>query len=746
MRLLHHISKKIGVQILLSFAFFVLLSLIGFVLVINVFNYVETSYHQMNVRLFPLVSKVEDVTDNLLSYTVFLETLSEAETLNAFQKTEIAFDKTEAEVLAQLISLNIEDLPDKYHTILDAFDQMTERSEQIKQLLFNGRITLNLSFLKKRSQMLTALKDQMVVLERVRVALNTKNVDEIVYIISRLQRMESALYAFDIQTSPDVYNNLKQRYSAALDDISYKLNAIEDQGVRSDFADFIAVLYEQISAPAGLFVLYEKMLKNSFMINQAFVEYKGLQYALNSNVLSLLQFVRAQFNEELARMEHQVERNIFVFYSIIAGYILFMLMFVRCFLYPRVIRRIESLSSHMSQVALGDYAREINIRGDDEISSMSKALDAFQESLKHKEAVERDVIRTKQFQDLIMSNIPDLLFIKDDQFRIVQCNTLFLELYPEEMRDKVIGYTTLESYLPDEMEEFLEMDKLAFKEGYSETEETVLCPDGRTRTLFTKKVRFYDIDNNAFILGVARDITDMKATENELKRSNEELDDFAYIASHDLKEPLRGIHNYASFLIEDYEDDLDEDGKYKLNRLQILSQRMEKLINDLLYFSRLGRGDEAVKLVDLNEEVDAVRDLISGYDDVEIKVHGTLPSIECDSVRISEIFRNLITNGIKYNNSDHKIVEIGVDQGKSIIGLDYYVFYVRDNGIGIAPRFHKDVFRIFKRLHKKDAYGGGTGSGLTFVKKILDRFGGDIWIESDEGQGTTFFFTLKPKP
>jgi len=746
MRLSDHVSKKIGVQILLSFAFFIVLSLIGFVLVINVFNYVQSSYQQMNTRLFPLVSKVEDITDDLFIYTTTLEKLSEADTLDSFQKTEEVFDEKEQELRAQFDLFNLSALPEKYRAISDDFEKLSQRSEKIKQLLFNNRINLSLNFSDKRSQVLDKLQNQIVVLERLRIGIGDSNKKDVANIILRLERMESALYTLDMQTSQDVYTNVKQRYILALDEISYKLHAIQDKRIRSDLANYTARLFDQISNPSGLFILYEKAKDNSRLIEEALVDYKVAQYSLNTNVLSFLQFVRMQFNEASTRLEVQVARSTFTFYIVVISYIVFMLLFIRGFLYPRIIKRIEGLSCHMDQVALGDYTQDINIRGDDEISSMSKALDAFQESLKHKESVERDIVRTKQFQDLIMSNIPDLLFIKDEKFRIVQCNPLFLELYPEEMRNHVIGYTTLENYKPDEMEEFLKMDKLAFKEGYSETEETVLCPDGRTRTLFTKKVRFYDIDHNAFILGVARDISELKKTENELKRSNEELDDFAYIASHDLKEPLRGIHNYASFLIEDYADVLDEDGQYKLNRLQILSQRMEKLINDLLYFSRLGRGDEAVKIVDLNDEVAAVRDLVSGYDDVEINVVGTLPTVEYDSVRISEIFRNLITNGIKYNDSENKVVEVGVDQEKSNIGKGYYVFYVRDNGIGIAPRFHENVFRIFKRLHKKDAYGGGTGSGLTFVKKILDRFGGDIWIESEEGHGCTFFFTLKPKP
>jgi two-component system, chemotaxis family, sensor kinase Cph1 len=241
----------------------------------------------------------------------------------------------------------------------------------------------------------------------------------------------------------------------------------------------------------------------------------------------------------------------------------------------------------------------------------------------------------------------------------------------------------------------------------------------------------------------------------ELERSNSELDSFAYIASHDLKEPLRGIHNYSSFLIEDYADVLNEDGVSKLQTLVRLTQRMEDLINSLLHFSRLGRVELDLKRTDLNELVHTVLDVLSislEHTNVEIRIPKSLPVVMCDRVQMSEVFTNLISNAIKYNDRDQKWVEIGFldaveSSRKRLVDDDetpemIMTFYVKDNGIGI-PEHHLDtIFRIFKRLHSPTKYGGGTGAGLTIAKKIVERHGGTIWVESSQGQGSTFYFTL----
>jgi light-regulated signal transduction histidine kinase (bacteriophytochrome) len=261
--------------------------------------------------------------------------------------------------------------------------------------------------------------------------------------------------------------------------------------------------------------------------------------------------------------------------------------------------------------------------------------------------------------------------------------------------------------------------------------------------------RSYEIEGamelrSAIVGIILRKADEIAAINLELERSNNELDAFAYIASHDLKEPLRGIHNYSTFLLEDYRDSLERDGVEKLETLVRLTKRMEDLINSLLHFSRLGRQELNLQPLDLDRLIANVSEVLRmshGAENIDIRVPEGLPSIRGDRVLIEEVLTNLIGNALKYNDSSPKLVEIGYlapADGEE----EFPTFYIRDNGIGIRERHLETIFRIFKRLHASGSYGGGTGAGLTIVKKIIERHGGRIWVESIYGSGSTFYFTL----
>ena len=265
----------------------------------------------------------------------------------------------------------------------------------------------------------------------------------------------------------------------------------------------------------------------------------------------------------------------------------------------------------------------------------------------------------------------------------------------------------------------------------------------------------YRIDGKQQFSAIVRDITRRKEAEHELlhhtralERSNKELDDFAYIASHDLKEPLRGIHNHARFLLEDNAEKLDEESISRLSRLVYLSQRMERLVNDLLYFSRIGRQELAIQSTDVNAvitDIESTLDVFLAERHAKIVVPARMPDVVCDKTRVTELFRNLITNAVKYNDKPEKTVEIGweAEHATPEGHRARNVYHVKDDGRGIDKEFHTEVFRIFKRLQATTEKEEGTGVGLTFVKKIVERHGGRIWLESELGKGTTFFFTLE---
>lgn len=260
---------------------------------------------------------------------------------------------------------------------------------------------------------------------------------------------------------------------------------------------------------------------------------------------------------------------------------------------------------------------------------------------------------------------------------------------------------------------------------------------------------------NAIVGIVLNKADELTHINRELARSNQELESFAYAASHDLKEPLRGIHNYATFLVEDYAELLDEAGIDRLQTLVKLTQRMESLIDVLLKFSQLGQTELHRQPTDLNEILQQIINVFRishPKTALEVRLPRPLPTVNSDPVLISEVFSNLLSNAFKYNDKANPWVEVGYFQADELIAKPSpteeqsshpLVFYVRDNGIGIRERHLETIFRLFKRLHPQGMYGGGTGAGLTIAKKIIERHGGQIWVKSLPSEGSTFYLTLE---
>jgi light-regulated signal transduction histidine kinase (bacteriophytochrome) len=252
------------------------------------------------------------------------------------------------------------------------------------------------------------------------------------------------------------------------------------------------------------------------------------------------------------------------------------------------------------------------------------------------------------------------------------------------------------------------------------------------------------------VIGRAEQLAELNA---DLARSNEELDAFAHVASHDLKEPLRAIHKYAHQLLEEAVVG-DQEQRRKLESVMRLTLRMDSLLDSLLHFSRVGRVALEFELTDLNEVVaDAIEMVGSRTADgaVEIVVPRPLPRVPCDPVRVREIFVNLLSNALKYNGKANKRVEVGYiaagedhPRPRAPSGANARtVFFVKDDGIGISDKHFEHIFQMFRRLHARTEYGGGTGAGLSIVKKLVERHRGQVWLNSEPGNGSTFYFTLQ---
>jgi signal transduction histidine kinase len=287
-------------------------------------------------------------------------------------------------------------------------------------------------------------------------------------------------------------------------------------------------------------------------------------------------------------------------------------------------------------------------------------------------------------------------------------------------------------------------------------------PDGRNYDIHD--FPFTDADGSPLIMEVGLDITERKRAEaaireanetleqhvadrttaleqatEELRRSNQDLEQFAYAASHDLQEPLRAVSGFLKLLAEQYKPQLDEKAREFIGYAVDGSRRMSEMIRDLLAYSRVRRKGKAPKWVDAEKSLAAaLANLEAGVREAGARItHDPLPALMIDDVQLTQLFQNLVGNAVKFRRPEQPcLVHVGAQRRG-----DRWLLSVRDNGIGIPPEQHDRVFEVFQRLHSREKYAG-TGIGLAICKKILQQHGGEIGVESAPGHGSTFHFSL----
>ncbi len=313
--------------------------------------------------------------------------------------------------------------------------------------------------------------------------------------------------------------------------------------------------------------------------------------------------------------------------------------------------------------------------------------------------------------------------------------------------DEIIGRPVTLLIPEDRLDEVSTIDEqLIHGEQVEPSESIRRKKDG---TLVPVSVRISPIKNiNGRIIGastIVRDITEQKRAEEQLRtllaeveRSNRELEQFAYVASHDLQEPLRMVSSYTQLLEQRYRDKLDDDAREFINYAVDGARRMQRLINDLLEFSRVSTRGRRLEPVDANEVLGTVRANLSvAIEDAGALVtNEELPTVMADPTQLGQLLQNLIGNAIKFNGAESPRVHIAAYERAG-----EWVFAVRDNGIGIDPEYFDRIFVIFQRLHVTADYPG-TGIGLAVCKRIAERHGGRIWVESEPGNGATFSFSI----
>lgn len=250
----------------------------------------------------------------------------------------------------------------------------------------------------------------------------------------------------------------------------------------------------------------------------------------------------------------------------------------------------------------------------------------------------------------------------------------------------------------------------------------------------SEKVKYHHVLENE----LTSRTKELKRLTYELEKSIEQLNRFAYVASHDLQEPLRTVASFSQLLVRRYKDKIDDAGKDYVNTIVMAVLRMQRLIEDLLNYSKTGSNLNRESTSDLNNVINIVSDNIDFLiEKSHAKINcGNLPIVRCDKTLMIQLFQNLIVNAIKYRRNETPVIDIDCIQKDK-----YWQFSVKDNGIGIEEKFFEKIFVVFQRLHNKDSYSG-TGIGLANCKKIIELYDGKIWVESTLGEGSTFYFTF----
>ena len=348
---------------------------------------------------------------------------------------------------------------------------------------------------------------------------------------------------------------------------------------------------------------------------------------------------------------------------------------------------------------------------------------------------------------IVTNNAPSMLFMADTAKACTFLNKRWSDFTGLPVEQE-LGYGWKQSIHPDDMPSLMGIYDDAFdKRVPFETEFRLKHHSGEYRQILARSTpHFCENGKFAGYVGSCVDISERKFAEtvrnrlvSKLTAANEQLEQFAYVASHDLREPLRIVVGFSDLLSKDYGDRMNDEGREYMAIMRKAAKKMEAMVADLLDYGRLGHDNERLSLIDCNNKLEQAKEALSeSIRSTRAVIEGDrLPKVMANPLRFSRLLQNLIGNAIKYQRAGNPpLIYVSAENKK-----DHWQFAVKDNGIGIKPEYLDSIFAPFKRLHSDHEYAG-TGIGLAICRRIVESFGGIIWVESESGNGSTFFFTI----
>jgi len=738
----HEHKIKIGNKLIIGFM--VIASLVGLV---GIFSVISHNNIQTNSKIITEVLELGILLDESL---VKLLALNQTENIKDYVREKSDYEQIRAE----------------FDALFKKLDE--ENEKQLQDLGFN------IEAFHKDADELAKISNRLIALHKRELAKNKASKEKKRLEKELRHKTQDTLFALqdnalirDVElmqykSKKALYQYKDQRHCIEwLDSIS----KIKDNSLVVPSQDISKDLnaYERVAQDLSKIIVEQETIETRKHL--AFRKLQELINLLEENNKRITNKVKAE-SQALARNTH------LTMFVVIAG--AFLVSIILGLTIARSISKpVTKLVQTTQAIAQGDFSLRVDIATDDEIGELAASFNDMAGKLKESyanlegkvrertaeltsanEKLEVEIVERKRAEEKIeraaqewrttFDSITDLVSIIDKDFKLIRVNKAFadaVKMKPSE----VIGKTCYELI-------------------HGTKGPPASCP--HKQALDTKKphsAEFFDphlgiyleascspiFDENGEIIAtvhITKDITERKKAEKEREKLleqvesiNKELKDFAYIVSHDLKAPLRGVKTLADWISADYADKLGDEGREQMDLLLLQVKRMHNLIDGVLEYSRVGRVKEEQIQINLNGLVREVIDMVSPPGNIEITIENELPVIERERTRIMQVFQNLLSNAVKYMDKPQGRVSIGCVEEDG-----FWKFGVADNGPGIEEKHFERIFQIFQTLSPRDELEN-TGVGLTVVKKIVELYGGKIWVESEPGKGSTFFFTLPKK-